>query len=85
MIPFSDPSTSTLLAATSSKFDMDGVIGGGQLGRMSLGERDVANLRNFFGRFAPEILATNYGDEIWTLYQAGALTPEVAKHAASSR
>jgi outer membrane immunogenic protein len=32
LIPFSDPSTSTLLAATSSKFDMDGVIGGGQLG-----------------------------------------------------
>jgi RIO kinase 1 len=38
-------------------------------------ERDVANLRNFFGRFAPEILATNYGDEIWAAYQAGALTP----------
>ncbi len=38
-------------------------------------ERDVANLRNFFGRFAPEILATNYGDEIWTAYQAGVLTP----------
>jgi RIO kinase 1 len=38
-------------------------------------ERDVANLRNFFGRFAPEILATNYGDEIWAIYQAGVLTP----------
>jgi len=38
-------------------------------------ERDVANLRNFFGRFAPEILATNYGREIWALYQAGVLTP----------
>ncbi len=38
-------------------------------------ERDVANLRNFFGRWAPEILATNYGDEIWAFYQAGALTP----------
>ncbi len=37
--------------------------------------RDVANLRNFFGRWAPEILATNYGDEIWAWYQAGALTP----------
>ncbi len=41
-------------------------------------ERDVANLRNFFGRFAPEILATNYGQEIWAIYQAGELTPETA-------
>ena len=39
-------------------------------------ERDVANLRNFFGRFAPEILATNFGQEIWAIYQAGELTPE---------
>src|SRR5256885_7369347 len=38
-------------------------------------ERDVSNLRNFFGRFAPEILATNYGDEIWSAYGAGLLTP----------
>jgi len=38
-------------------------------------ERDVANLRGFFGRWAPEILATNYGGEIWACYEAGALTP----------
>jgi len=37
--------------------------------------RDVENLRNFFGRFAPELLATNYGDEIWALYEAGRLQP----------
>ena len=37
--------------------------------------RDVDNLRNFFGRFAPELLATDYGKEIWALYEAGALTP----------
>jgi RIO kinase 1 len=36
--------------------------------------RDVANLRDFFGQFAPELLATAYGPEIWTLYQAGLLT-----------
>lgn len=35
--------------------------------------RDVANLRNFFGRFAPELLATTYGAEIWDLYQRGLL------------
>lgn len=39
-------------------------------------ERDVANLRHFFGRFAPELLATDYGREIWALYQKGLLTPD---------
>jgi len=39
--------------------------------------RDVDNLRRFFGRFAPELLATDYGREIWALYEAGALRPEV--------
>jgi RIO kinase 1 len=41
-------------------------------------ERDVANLRTFFGRFAPDLLATDYGGEIWSLYTAGALRPDVA-------
>jgi RIO kinase 1 len=36
-------------------------------------ERDIANLRNYFGRFAPELLATDYGGEIWSLYERGAL------------
>lgn len=39
-------------------------------------ERDVANLRNFFGRFAPSLLTTNYGKEIWAHFSAGTLTPE---------
>jgi RIO kinase 1 len=39
-------------------------------------ERDVANMRNWFGQFAPELLATDYGTEIWQLYQAGALHPD---------
>ena len=43
----------------------------------SMLERDVANLRTYFGRFAPELLATEYGKEIWGLFQAGALHPEV--------
>jgi RIO kinase 1 len=37
--------------------------------------RDVANLRDFFGRFAPELLATRYGEEIWALYERGVLNP----------
>lgn len=40
--------------------------------------RDVANLRNFFGRWAPELLATDYAGEIWAAYQAGLLTPAFA-------
>lgn len=40
--------------------------------------RDVANLRGFFGRFAPELLDTDYGHEIWDLYRRGALDPAVA-------
>ena len=38
--------------------------------------RDVGNLRDFFGQFAPELLTTEYGPEIWSLYQAGMLTNE---------
>lgn len=38
--------------------------------------RDVANLRDFFGQFAPELLRTDYGSEIWSLYQAGTLSNE---------
>ena len=38
--------------------------------------RDVANLRDFFGQFAPELLQTHFGPEIWELYQRGALDPE---------
>ena len=36
--------------------------------------RDVANLRDFFGQFAPELRATQYGPELWQLYQAGLLS-----------
>jgi RIO kinase 1 len=35
--------------------------------------RDVANLRGFFGQFAPDLLATDFGPEIWDLYQRGVL------------
>jgi RIO kinase 1 len=38
--------------------------------------RDVNNLRGFFGRFAPELLATQYGPEIWDLYAGGHLSPD---------
>ena len=38
--------------------------------------RDVGNLRAFFGCLAPELLQTDFGPEIWDLYQRGLLTPE---------
>ena len=39
-------------------------------------ERDVENLANYFGQFAPELLSTRYGKEIWALYQCGELFPD---------
>ena len=38
--------------------------------------RDVANLRDFFGQFAPSLNTTQYGPEMWSLYQAGLLTTD---------
>lgn len=38
--------------------------------------RDVANLRGFFGQFAPDLLRTDYGPEIWHHYQRGVLRPD---------
>ena len=40
-------------------------------------KRDVDNLAAWFGRFAPELLATDYGREIWALYKNGKLRPDV--------
>ncbi|MEO8751592.1 MAG: PA4780 family RIO1-like protein kinase [Casimicrobiaceae bacterium] len=39
--------------------------------------RDVDNLRKFFGRFAAALLGTDYGNEIWALYESGKLLPDV--------
>ena len=38
--------------------------------------RDVENLATYFGRFAPELLTTDYGMEIWSLYQSSQLYPQ---------
>ncbi len=39
-------------------------------------ERDVDNLATYFSRFAPQLASSQYGKEIWALYQAGALKPD---------
>jgi RIO kinase 1 len=36
--------------------------------------RDVGNLRDLFGQFAPELRQTQFGPEIWSLYQSGLLS-----------
>ncbi len=40
--------------------------------------RDVGNLRDYFGRYAPDILQTFYGPEIWDFYERGLLSPDSA-------
>lgn len=39
-------------------------------------ERDVDNLRSYFSQFAHSLAQSQYAKEIWSLYQAGALTPD---------
>ncbi|MCC4273066.1 PA4780 family RIO1-like protein kinase [Marinomonas communis] len=39
-------------------------------------ERDINNMRDYYGQFAPELLATQYAKEIWEIYESGKLTPE---------
>lgn len=39
--------------------------------------RDINNLAVYFGQFAPEVLVTDYGMEIWSLYEKGDLHPDV--------
>jgi len=39
--------------------------------------RDVDNLATYFGRFAPQLLSTCYGKEIWSLFEAGGLHVDV--------
>ena len=39
-------------------------------------ERDIIQLAAFFGRWAPELKATQYAKEIWKLYANGKLKPD---------
>ncbi len=39
-------------------------------------ERDVNNLRSTLGRFAPELLATEFAREMWSLFEQGELRPD---------
>ena len=39
-------------------------------------KRDIQNVTNYYGQYAPEILKTNYAEEMWALYEIGELTAE---------
>ena len=39
-------------------------------------DRDVTRLAAFFAATVPELATSQYGKEIWNLFEAGLLTPE---------
>lgn len=39
--------------------------------------RDVINMTTYYSQFAPELLNTKYEKEIWALYEAGELHPDI--------
>lgn len=39
-------------------------------------ERDVQNVTDTLGQFAPELLATNFAAEMWALFESGELRPD---------
>lgn len=48
----------------------------GNNGALAMLERDVNNIRGTLGRFAPELLQTEYAREMWALFEQGELTPD---------
>jgi RIO kinase 1 len=54
------------------------VSAGGNNAARSMLLRDVNNLTAYLGRFAPELLDSWYGEEMWALFEAGELLPDSA-------
>ena len=48
---------------------------GNNSARMML-TRDVNNMRDYFGQYAPDLLVTHYAEEMWELYEHGNLHPD---------
>lgn len=42
----------------------------------SMLQRDVRNMSEYYGQFAPELLDTHYAEEMWALFEAGELSTE---------
>ena len=43
----------------------------------SMLQRDIENMTHYYGQFAPELLGTQYAEEIWALYEDGELKPGI--------
>lgn len=52
------------------------VSAAGNNGARAMLERDVQNLARSLGRFAPELLDTEFAAEMWALLESGELTPD---------
>jgi RIO kinase 1 len=52
------------------------VSAAGNNAALAMLERDVNNLRSTLGRFAPELLATEFAREMWSLFTQGELRPD---------
>jgi RIO kinase 1 len=52
------------------------VSAGGNNAARTMLLRDVNNLTAGLGRWAPELLDTWYGEEMWALFEAGELQPD---------
>jgi RIO kinase 1 len=52
---------------------------------LSMLERDVNNLRTTLGRFAPELLTTEFAREMWSLFEQGELRPDTELSGAFAR
>jgi RIO kinase 1 len=48
----------------------------GNNGALAMLERDVNNIRGTLGRFAPELLDTEFAREMWSLFEQGELTAD---------
>jgi RIO kinase 1 len=48
----------------------------GNNGAFTMLERDVNNIRATLGRFAPELLTTEFAREMWALFEQGELRPD---------
>lgn len=42
----------------------------------SMLRRDVNNMTDYYGQYAPALLDTRYAEEMWSFYEAGELTPD---------
>jgi len=48
----------------------------GNNGALAMLERDVNNIRGTLGRFAPELLETEFAQEMWALFEQGELSAD---------